>query len=491
MSSTSQVEPFDYVIFGATGDLTMRKLIPAIYHRFREGQIPDNFRFIGTARSQLTHEEYRERASKALSDFVNRTYYDAKVAAKFIEHIFYASLNGAEESGSWQNLLDLFTPKDAEKVRVFYLATSPNLFGQICANLSKYKLVTDNTRVVLEKPIGYDLQTANEINESVGKYFKEDAIFRIDHYLGKETVQDLLGLRFANPFMENVWSAENIDYIQITAAETVGVEGRGPYYDKSGAMRDMIQNHLLQVMCMVAMEKPASLNANDLRNEKLKILNALVPITGQKVAENTVRAQYQRGFLEETTARSYLEDLGENQTSQTETYVTVKAEIDTPRWKGVPFYIRTGKRLHKKVSEIVIQFKESSTTLFPSKPGPDRLIIRLQPNEGLTLSIMAKDPTSDEVALRRANLDVSFTQEFNIRYPDAYERLMLDAVRGNPILFIRRDEVEAAWKWVEPILDGWSKNITPLAVYSAGSWGPEEAKIMLAKNGHIWHEDMR
>lgn len=491
MSSSTQVETFDYIIFGATGDLTMRKLIPALYHRYRDGQIPDDFRFIGTARSALDHTTFRERAQKALNDFVSKEYYDNTLAERFLSRIFYASLNGAEADSTWPNLTTLLKEAPEDRVRVFYLSTSPTLFSAICANLSTQNLITEKTRVVLEKPIGFDLKSAEEINNSVGEYFAENAIFRIDHYLGKETVQDLLGLRFANPVMEKMWSAEHIDYVQITAAETVGVEGRGPYYDKSGAMRDMIQNHLLQVLCMVAMEPPPSLDADDLRNEKLKVLRALHPLKGEEAKKNTVRAQYGRGHTEETRARSYLEDLGENQSSTTETYVALKAAIDTPRWKNVPFYIRTGKRLAKKVSEIVIQFKPSSSKLFPSAPGANRLIIRIQPNEGLTLSLMAKDPMSDQVDLRRADLDINFNKAFNIRYPDAYERLMLDAVRGNPILFIRRDEVTAAWEWVEPILHAWADNIVPLSTYSAGSWGPEEAKALLEQDGHHWHEDMR
>ncbi|MCQ8241260.1 glucose-6-phosphate dehydrogenase [Rhizosaccharibacter radicis] len=485
----SHVETFDYVVFGATGDLTMRKLLPALYHRFRDGQIPADSRIIGTARSKLSHDEFRERAEKALGRFVKGDALDAETARRFLGMVFYASVNGAEADSTWPNLLELFGDDRQDKIRVFYLATSPGLYGAICQNLSDKGLVTDRSRVVLEKPIGHDLASARKVNDDVGKVFPENRVFRIDHYLGKETVQNLIALRFANPVFERLWSADAIDHVQITAAETVGVEGRGDYYDHSGALRDMIQNHLLQVMCLVAMEPPGTLGADDVRNEKLKVLRALKPIRPADVDHVAVRGQYGRGRTGDGIVPAYLEELGEGRQSNTETYVALRAEVHTWRWGKVPFFLRSGKRLPAKVSEVVIQFRETPWSIFPSQLQANRLILRLQPEEGIQLSIMNKDPAMDSMALRPANIDVAFEKAFSTRYPDAYERLLMDTVRGDPVLFMRRDEVEAAWTWVEPILDSWRERPDTLRHYSAGTWGPDQARHLLGSNRQ-WHEDM-
>ena len=341
---------------------------------------------------------------------------------------------------------------------------------------------------MLEKPIGTDMATATAINDGVGQYFPENQVYRIDHYLGKETVQNVLALRFANPIMNAVWSAEQIESVQITAAETVGVEGRASYYDTSGAMRDMIQNHLLQVLCLVAMEAPDSLEADTVRNAKLAVLNALRPITDETVASETVRAQYTAGVVGGQSVPGYLEELG--QPSNTETYAAVRAWVDTPRWKGVPFYIRTAKRSARKVSEIVIRFRAAPTALFGATPPGNRLVIRIQPNEGVELQLNVKNPALDAYTLRTADLDTTIRMEGGLPFPDSYERLLLDAVRGNPVLFIRRDEVEAAWRWAEPVLKAWSENKVPMQTYSAGSYGPEKSAALLADKGDKWHEDM-
>ncbi len=487
----SEIETFDYVVFGATGDLTMRKLLPAFYHRFRDKQIPDTARIIGAARSQLSDEDFRERAAKALRRFVKPDALDEALVQRFLGMVFYSSVNGAEAESSWDNLTRLFGDDSRDKIRVFYLATSPELYGRICENLATKQLITPSTRVVLEKPIGHDLETARHINDQVGKFFAESSIFRIDHYLGKETVQNLIALRFANPVFERLWNADAIDHVQITAAETVGVEGRGDYYDNSGALRDMIQNHLLQVLCLVAMEPPGSLDADNLRNEKLKVLRALKPITAADVPHVAVRGQYGRGSVGGDIVPAYLEELGEGRQSDTETFVAIKAEVHSWRWGSVPFYLRSGKRLPSKVSEIVVQFRETPWSIFGSKLEPNRLIIRLQPEEGIQLSIMSKDPGPDGMVLRPANIDVSFEKAFSTRYPDAYERLLMDTVRGDPVLFMRRDEVEAAWTWVEPILKAWeSKSGTPHH-YSAGTWGPDAARALIQSSGHAWREDMK
>ena len=491
MSLTSPpVEPFDYVVFGATGDLTMRKLLPALYYRFCEGQMPAQARIIGAARSQLTDDEFRGRAEDALSKFVKAPDLKSEIMREFLGQVFYASVNGAESESSWENLTRLLDPQSADRVRVFYLATSPGLYGKICHNLHARELVTPSSRVVLEKPIGHDLASARRVNDEVGQVFPEKQIFRIDHYLGKETVQNLIALRFANPVFERLWSADAIDHVQITAAETVGVEGRGNYYDNSGALRDMIQNHLLQVMCLVAMEPPGSLEADSLRNEKIKVLRALKPIRPLDVQHVAVRGQYGRGRIKDKIVPGYLEELGEGRQSQTETFVALRAEVHSWRWGKVPFYLRSGKRLPAKLSEIVVQFKETPWSIFSSKLQANRLTIRLQPEEGIQLSIMSKDPGPDGMILRPANIDISFEKAFATRYPDAYERLLMDTVRGDPVLFMRRDEVEAAWNWVEPILDAWGQHPDTLNHYSAGSWGPEAARRLIQADGHVWHEDM-
>lgn len=490
MTQCHKVAPFDYVIFGATGDLTMRKLLPALYYRLTMGQVPDTARIIGTARSPLKRSEYQTRARDALKRFVKSDDFDEDTVDRFLEMVHYVSLDGSKPDSNWEGLREVLNHKaeDEDHVRVFYYATAPDLYGAISKNLHQEGLITEDSRVVLEKPIGIDLKTADEINEAVGKYFKENYVFRIDHYLGKETVQNVIALRFANPLFESVWSAEHIESVQITAGEVVGVEGRAAYYDNSGALRDMVQNHLLQVLCLVAMEKPSSLQADDVRDAKVSVLKSLVPLDSSTLPTSTVRAQYTKGHIKGATVEGYLEELGHE--SNTETYVALRAEIDTPRWKNVPFYIRSAKRLKAKVSEIVVTFKPSATNLFPARPERNVLVIRIQPDEGVSWRFNVKNPMDDDFGLWETAMDVHFEREFAVRYPDAYERLLLDAVRGYPVLFIRRDEVEAAWKWVAPVMDAWAKNEVPMAHYAAGSWGPEEARQMLARDGQVWHEDM-
>jgi glucose-6-phosphate 1-dehydrogenase len=323
--------------------------------------------------------------------------------------------------------------------------------------------------------------------------FAEDQVFRIDHYLGKESVQNLLALRFANSMFEPLWSAAHIDHVQITVSESIGVEGRGGYYDRSGALRDMLQNHILQLLCLVAMEPPAALDAESVRDEKLKALKALRPIVDGEVATKTVRGQYRAGASGGTAVKGYLEEL-EDPSSRTETFVVVKAEIANWRWAGVPFYLRTGKRLPTRVSEIVIQFRAVPHSIFPASAGkisPNRLVVRLQPDEGIQLYLISKDPGPGGMRLREAPLDISFAEAFQVRYPDAYERLLMDVVRGNATLFMRRDEVEAAWHWVEPILRGWAASDEAPKPYIAGSWGPAAAIALIERDGRTWFEDSR
>ncbi len=487
------VETFDYVIFGATGDLTLRKLLPALYHRFRDGQVPHDSRIIGAARSGHTTERFRELAHDALKIFVKAPAFEEAAVSEFLAMVHYASVNGATGE-NWPNLQGYFEDKSlGDRVRVFYLATAPGLYGDTSRNLSDNGLVTGKSRVVLEKPIGTDLASARRINEQVGQYFAEEQVFRIDHYLGKETVQNLMALRFANTVFERLWTADCIDHVQITVAETVGVEGRAPYYDSSGALRDMVQNHLLQCLCMLAMEPPTTLEADAVRDEKLKVLRALKPLDQHDIAVSTVRGQYVRGNSDGKTVPGYLEELGEGADSRTETFVAIKAEIRSWRWGKVPFYLRTGKRLPTRVSEIVVQFRDVPYSPFPREivdlPA-NQLIIRLQPDEGIQMVVMTKDPGPGGLRLRPAKLDISFEKAFSTRFPDAYERLLMDTVRGNSVLFMRRDEVEAAWMWVEPILEAWQDSPEHPKPYSAGSWGPTASIALIERDGRTWHEEL-
>ncbi len=371
------------------------------------------------------------------------------------------------------------------------MATAPDLYGPICRNIGAHGLATPQSRVVLEKPIGHDLFSAREVNDQVGEVFAESQTFRIDHYLGKETVQNLLALRFANSIFERLWTTDVIDHVQITVSETVGLEGRGPYYDHAGAMRDMVQNHLMQLLCLMAMEPPVSLDADRVRDEKLKVLRALRPIEPHEVPALTVRGQYTAGAVDGRPVPGYLTDLGGAAASSTETFVALKAEVHSWRWANVPFYLRTGKRLPQKVSEIVVQYRALPFSIFPveiAELQPNRLVIRLQPEEGMRLEMMTKEPGPGGLRLSPTALDISFEKTFGIRYPDAYERLLMDTVRGNATLFMRRDEVEAAWAWVEPMLETWEARADHPRPYSAGSWGPTAAIALIERDGRTWHE---
>ncbi len=488
------VELFDYVVFGATGDLTLRKLLPALYYRFRDGVVPDGARIIGAARSELDDAAFRERAAEALATHVAKADHDKKLVTRFLELLHYARGDSTKPGGL--EALGAILGQQPERIRVFYMATSPDLYGPTCRNLQEAGLVTDRSRVVLEKPIGHDLASAKEINDVVGQVFTEPQIFRIDHYLGKETVQNLLALRFANTVFERLWNTDVIDHVQITVGETVGVESRGDYYDRSGALRDMVQNHLLQLLCLLAMEPPLNLGADAVRDEKLKVLRALKPIPLHEVGTVTVRGQYTQGAVNGKAVQGYLADLSEggaNRASKTETFVALKAEIQNWRWANVPFYLRSGKRLPQKMSEIVVQFRSSPFNVFGRETGemsPNKLIIRLQPEEGMKLELMTKSPEPGGLYLSPTQLNISFEKAFATRYPDAYERLLMDSVRGNPTLFMRRDEVEAAWSWVEPIIDAWEETRETPRLYPAGSWGPTSAIALIERDGRTWHEDI-
>lgn len=479
------VEEFDYIVFGGTGDLAERKLIPALYRRLADGQIVGDSRIIGAARSEMSDKEYRAFAEKALHDHVGKEELDDAIVKKFLANIYYRRVDAMSDDG-WAELKTLVG--DNDKVRAYYLAVGPSIFGAIAERLNDHGMIRERSRLVIEKPIGKDLNSAEALNESVGKYFKEAQIFRIDHYLGKETVQNLMALRFANTIYEPIWNSSHIDHIQITVAETLGVEGRANYYDTAGAIRDMVQNHMLQLLCLVAMEPPASDDANAMRDEKLKVLRALRPIVGEAVKTETVRGQYTTGAADGKAVGGYLDEI-DNKQSDTETFVALKAQIDNWRWANVPFYLRTGKRLPARVSEIIIQFKPLPHNIFSDAAGTstaNQLIIRLQPNEGVQQVIMIKDPGPGGMRLRPVALDMSFAEQFDVRTPDAYERLLLDVIRGNQTLFMRRDEVEAAWKWIDPILEAWAEQSHKCEDYIAGSWGPFSSVALLANDQRSW-----
>ncbi len=492
-SNPSTLAPFDLVIFGGTGDLALRKLLPALLHRHVDGQIAEGTRLYGVARDARSDEEYRERVRDALQKDAQA---DPRVAASlepFLSKLHYRQLDLSSDTGWPEFAAEVGNAPD--RVRVFYLAVGPDLFALVGDRLQANGLAGEGTRVVVEKPIGRDGASADAINNALGRVFEEHQVFRIDHYLGKETVQNLTALRFGNALFEPLWKAEHIDHVQITVAETVGVEGRASYYDKSGALRDMVQNHLLQLLCLVAMEPPASLAADAIRDEKLKVLRALRPITNGNAVNMTVRGQYRAGAVEGRAVPGYLDELGGP--SRTETFVAIKAEVQNWRWAGVPFYLRTGKRLPERMSEIVVTFRQVPHSIFGELTdgehgralAPNKLVIRLQPDEGVKLWLMNKVPGPGGLRMREVAMDLSYAETFGGRQPDAYERLIMDVVRGNPMLFMRRDEVHAAWQWIDPIRNAWEANGDAPKAYTAGGWGPSAAVALIERDGRTWHED--
>ncbi len=483
------VDPFDCIIFGGTGDLAERKLLPALYHRQKDGQLSEPTRIIGASRTEMTTQDYRSFALKALEAHVKEGL-DLEETKRFLARLDYVAVDAKSDKG-WSELKALVEATTTTK-RACYLAVGPGLFGEIAERLRDHGMITPDTRVIVEKPIGRDLASARQLNRTLGSVFDEYQIFRIDHYLGKETVQNLMALRFANTLYEPLWNSAHIDHVQITVAEAVGLEGRAGYYDKAGALRDMVQNHLLQLLCLVAMEPPSSMDANAVRDEKLKVLRALTPITEKNVERLTVRGQYMAGASNGGPAKGYREEL-DGLESETETFVAIKAEIGNWRWAGVPFYLRTGKRMTSRVSEIVIAFKPVPHSIFDDGAGrmqANHLVIRLQPDEGVKQWMMIKDPGPGGMRLRHVPLDMSFAESFNVRSPDAYERLIMDVIRGNQTLFMRKDEVEAAWTWVDPILKAWEATGQTVQRYTAGTWGPSSSIALIERDGRTWHESV-
>ncbi|NMG75942.1 glucose-6-phosphate dehydrogenase [Aromatoleum diolicum] len=479
----------DLVIFGGTGDLAMRKLLPALYHLHCDGLLSPQARIIGTARDALDDEGYRSLARQQAERFLGRDF-RGEDWQTFAARLAYAPVD-ALQGDSFAALAEQLAARP-DGQRVFYLSTAPGLFSAISRHLEAAGLIGSDSRVVLEKPLGHDLASSRQINDEVGQYFGEEQIYRIDHYLGKEPVQNLLALRFGNALFEPLWRREWVRDVQITVAEQVGVEARGDFYDRVGAMRDMVQNHLLQLLCIVAMEPPASINPDAVRDEKLKILRALRPFTAGDVATRSVRGQYRAGASGGQPVAGYLEESGIAADSRTETFVALKAEINTWRWAGVPFFLRTGKRMQDKVAEIVINFRSVPHSIFGIPASPlhaNRMVIRMQPEETVDLHLLAKQP-GDVMQLQPVRLNLDFAEAFRSRRLEAYERLLMDVMRGNLTLFVRRDEQEAAWRWVEPILAGWDATGERPKPYTAGTWGPAASSALLSRDGLSWHEEI-
>jgi glucose-6-phosphate 1-dehydrogenase len=485
MAQIIPVAPFDYVVFGGTGDLATRKLLPALFHRDVDGQLPAPARIFAISRKDYDAAGYAEFVRTALAHTIDEAN-DPSAWARFAARLRHVTLDAQGDQG-WDRLAAALGEADG-RVRVFYLATSPQFYGPIARRLGGAGLAAGDARLVVEKPVGSDLASARRINDEIGAVFAESQIYRIDHYLGKEAVQNLIALRFANSLFEPLWNSLWIDHVQITVAETVGLEGRAGYYDAAGAVRDMVQNHLLQLTCLVAMEPPQTLNADAVRDEKLKVLRALDPLGDG----HCVRGQYAPGAIAGTAVPGYAQELGAPSPSHTETFAAMRLGIANWRWAGVPFYLRTGKRMARKTSEVVVQFKPVPHSIFGAAAGlvANRLVVRLQPDEGITLQLMTKEPGPGGLRLRPVPLDLSFAETFSTRFPEAYERLLMDVVRGNPTLFMRRDEVEAAWSWIGPAIARWEKSAETPKSYVAGSWGPAAATALIERDGRTWHEEL-
>ncbi len=477
------------LLFGATGDLAQRMLLPSLYGLHADGLLPEGLTITGTARSDKDDAGYREFARAALDEFLPADRKDDSAVASFLERLHYVPLDASKTDG-FAALRDKLG--DIAGGLAIFLSTAPSLFGPTIKGLESAGLTGSNVRIGLEKPLGFDLKSSREVNDIVAEAFPEERTFRIDHYLGKETVQNILALRFGNSLFEPVWNAQGIDHVQITVSETVGLEGRAGYYDDVGALRDMVQNHMLQLVALIAMEPPARFDGTAIRDEKVKVLRSLRPIAGADAEKLTVTGQYGGGAVKGEIVRSYDTDL--EKPSDTETFVAIKANIDNWRWHGVPFYLRTGKRLAERRSEIVIQFKPVPHSIFADRGGtlqPNVLVIRLQPEEYIQLLVMAKQPGLDRegIRLKEVPLNLSLEHEFaGTRRRIAYERLFLDLIEGDPTLFVRRDEVEAQWAWIDAIREGWKANDVRPRPYASGSWGPSSSVALTERDGVTWNE---
>jgi len=476
------LEAFNFVIFGGDGDLAMRKIYPALFCRFVEQQIGGDFNIVVIVREEIAVELLLHKIKKSITEADQKIDFDSEIVTNFISKIRIIVIK--KHSVQSYKPLESILQENSEYQDVFYFSTPSSVFVEICDTLREAALVKPTSKVVLEKPLGNSLISFEKINIQITKTFSESQIYRIDHYLGKETVQNLMVLRFSNQLFEQSWNSEHIDNIQITAAESLGVGSRGAYYDKSGALLDMVQNHLLQLLCLVAMEPPISVEADQMRNEKLKVLQSLRMLNSDSVKINTVRGQYTRGKIYDAKVNSYLEDINEY-ASNTETFVALKAYVDNWRWKGVPFYLRTGKRLERHYSEIVINFKSVKHNIFdPETTVPNnKLIIRLQPEERISIVQMTKIPGPGGYRYKPTSLKLDYLDSFSERLPEAYERLLIDVLRGNQTLFMREDELRAAWTWIESVTKNWKTTNQPVVLYEAGTLGPRDSVMC---NGDLW-----
>jgi glucose-6-phosphate 1-dehydrogenase len=491
------------VIFGASGDLTKRKLVPALYNLAVGRSLPSGFAVVGVARREKSHDQFRAEMKEGVSQFSRRKPIDATVWGDFERGVSYVQ-GSFDDPTTYEKLHAHLEELDAQRGtrgnRLYYLAVPPAEFATIVSGLKATKLVHPASaaaeggpwaRVVFEKPFGHDLKSAQALNGTIGATFDESQVFRIDHYLGKETVQNLLVFRFANSLFEPLWNREHVDHVQITVAEEIGVEGRGKFYEQTGVTKDIVENHLMQLLCLVAMEPPISLSADAVRDEKVKVLKSLRAMERSMVAENVVRGQYGRGFVRGDEVPAYREEPDVSPQSRIETFVSMKVHVDNWRWGGVPFYVRAGKRLAKRVTEIAIQFRKVPHTLFRAPDGgitPNVLAVRVQPDEGIALRFTTKEPGQATI-LRDVAMDFRYGTAFGSNTPEAYERLLLDSMRGDATLFTRRDEVEEQWAYIDHVFDAWAKDgVAPPPFYTAGGWGPEQSDDLLARDGRRWRK---
>jgi glucose-6-phosphate 1-dehydrogenase len=481
---------FDLVIIGGTGDLAWRKLMPALFQAYRHGKLPEGGRILAVSRQGLSDEAYRAWLKERFQEVEGAKRPSDEEFGRFAAALHYLRLD-LSQPGDYAQIKAWLAarPGGAADVVVMYLATSPDLFPTVCAQLGAAGLNGEKVRVVLEKPLGRDLASAREINRVVRSVFREEQAFRIDHYLGKPSVQNLMALRFGNALFEPLWRRESIANIQITLAEAIGVGTRGDFYSRTGALRDMIQNHALQLLTMVAMEPPSRNDADAIRDEKLKVLRSLKPFTEESVARDVVRGQYRAGSVEGKKVGGYLEEEKVPGGSRTETFVALRTEVRNWRWASVPFYLRTGKRLAARDAQIVVNFRPTPHNIFPGVNQPNKLVINLQPEDGLELHLLAAKGAGQSEALSPVSLDLDFDKAFAENRVGAYERLLLDVIAGRLNLFVRSDEQEEAWRWVEPILDTWQADDTGPRPYMAGTWGPAAASALVARDGHAWSEE--